>query len=252
MLDCHFHVRATHSHTPEQRARYVEFLRREANALGIEKFYGIMESGGSLQEPRNLAETRKRNRLLGKYVAEYPNLFEGWARAHPAWGDAAVQEFRRAVREDGLIGYKLWTEYNVDGPQMEPIAEAAVELDVPVLVHTLYRHEPREHLPHETAPTDLRRFAQRFPNLDIIEAHISTDDAERRVKLTQDLDNVYLDISGSSCASGMIEFAVDRVGAERVVFGTDLTPIPAVGRLLDADITDAERETIAYNIASIA
>jgi len=159
-------------------------------------------------------------------------------------GEDAVHEFRRAVDEDGLSGYKLWTEYNVADPEMEPIAEAAIDMGVPVLIHVLYRHEPRADLPNESYPEDVLAFAERFPGLDVVEAHISTDDAERRIKNSYRQDNLYLDISGSSCARGTIEMAVDHVGAERVVFGTDNTPVGAVGRLRDADITDEEREAI--------
>lgn len=258
MIDCHFHLRATDSSTPEKRAAYAEWVRSQGQPLGIEQFcaipyfdprrYGSQDRDG----PKTLAECQSTNEMVAHYVDEYPDLFHGWARTDPRLGETGVQEFRRAVEDLGLIGLKhhfLDTPWKCTDQRFDPVWEAAVDMEVPALIHVLYRHEERH--PAESYPADVRELARRFPNLQIVEAHISTDDPERRIKNSYREDNIYLDISGSSCPAGTVEAAVDAAGAERIIFGTDNSPIPAVGRLRDADITDAERERIAGNMGRL-
>jgi len=58
---------------------------------------------------------------------------------------------------------------------------------------------------------------------------------------------VYLDTSGSVIDEGMIESAVRELGAERLLFGTDMTMEGGVGKILGADITEEQRERIFWN-----
>jgi len=59
--------------------------------------------------------------------------------------------------------------------------------------------------------------------------------------------NLLVDTSGSQPARGLLEEAVRRLGAERVVFGTDL-PIrdyaSMLGKMFEAPLTDRQRRQI--------
>jgi predicted TIM-barrel fold metal-dependent hydrolase len=57
---------------------------------------------------------------------------------------------------------------------------------------------------------------------------------------------VYLDTSGSVIDEGMIEIAVREFGAERLLFGTDMTMEGGVGKIFGADITEEQREMIFW------
>ena len=64
--------------------------------------------------------------------------------------------------------------------------------------------------------------------------------------------NLILDICDIHRNNGVIAKMCREVGSERVVFGTDLPwydPNYAVGSVLFADITDADRENILRNTA---
>jgi aminocarboxymuconate-semialdehyde decarboxylase len=68
----------------------------------------------------------------------YPGRFEGWALLPMQDAEAAASELRRAVRELGLVGGYLASNVNgqyLDKPQLRPVFDAAVELDVPLFVH---------------------------------------------------------------------------------------------------------------------
>ena len=150
------------------------------------------------------------------------------------------------------MGLKLWTEYRCSEPMMFPLAEAAIDMDVPMLIHVLHRVEPLPSLPNESFPEDVLALARRFPDLKIVEAHIGGgNDWEYRLKNSRDQENLYVDISGSTSEYGMIERAVDLVGADRLVFGSDNSLVESVGRLRDADIDEADRETIANKMADL-
>jgi hypothetical protein len=47
----------------------------------------------------------------------------------------------------------------------------------------------------------------------------------------RDLPNVYLDISGSGVDRGMLDLALNAVGPERMLFGTDLTMETGLAKL---------------------
>ena len=61
--------------------------------------------------------------------------------------------------------------------------------------------------------------------------------------------HVYVDVSGSNLDDGQVEYAIAELGARRVLFGTDGTMTGSVGKVLDATITEEERELIFWGNA---
>ena len=62
-------------------------------------------------------------------------------------------------------------------------------------------------------------------------------------------DNVYLDLSGSGSDAGMLELALELLGEDRLLFGTDLTLDTAVARLETLRHLGARVEAIAHETA---
>lgn len=255
MIDCHFHLWTEDSSTPEKRTERAEQVRALTEATGADRVCLIGDLGD------DVAECREYNRTVAKYVEEYPELFHGWARANPRWEDDAVEEFERAVREDGLIGLKnhfgpgnLWgSNMKCSDSRFFPLAEAAVEMDVPIIVHVAHRQDPYpEEWPTESYTEDIVKLAQRYPDLKIISAHIGGGgDWEYRIKHIEGQENVYLDTSGTVTDAGMLEMAVERLGADRLVFGTDTWFLSGVGKLEGANLTPKQKATIAYKMEEL-
>ena len=66
---------------------------------------------------------------------------------------------------------------------------------------------------------------------------------EDGIQLAADTPNVYLELSGSYPNRGMLRRAIDTVGADRIVFGTDMdliVPAFALGIYQDADLSPEE------------
>ncbi|WP_248906005.1 amidohydrolase family protein [Halocatena marina] len=250
MIDSHFHIWTQDNSTEVKRAERAAQLRREAEALGIEKICLIGEHGETIEE------CRAANRIVAKYVEEHPDLFHGWAVVNPRLGEAAVTEFRRAIEADGLIGLKhhsQWSKMPCSDPKMHPLAEAAVEMNAPLLAHVTHRREPAlNERPHESQTEDALKLAQQFPDLTFISAHIGAGgDWERRIKNIQHQDNIYLDTSGTNCEAGQLEMAREYLGTDRLVFGTDTWLLPGVGKLEGADLLPQEKAEIAYRIETL-
>ncbi|WP_435320885.1 amidohydrolase family protein [Haloarchaeobius sp. TZWSO28] len=247
MIDCHWAIRLDNRANREQRDQYVEWMRSEADALGVERLCLITRRAnqGTSQEG-----ARANNRLLGKLIDEHPDFLHAWCRACPKFLDDPVAELRQSVEADGLLGLKWGPEVNCADPQTFPLFEAAIDMDVPVKIHTAQRTTgPPDRFPDESFSDDVVTVAERYPELKILASHISAPgDWEYRIKNIEHLENVHLDISGTGCEAGMLELAAERLGVDRLVYGSDNIHLPCHGKLLGTELTPAEKATIAFNM----
>jgi predicted TIM-barrel fold metal-dependent hydrolase len=110
-------------------------------------------------------------------------------------------------------------------------------------------------------PEDFIPFANQHPNVRLILGHLGNSadgNFSRQVVALQRAEsgNVYVDTSSAnSINSGLIEWAVSQVGAERILFGTD-TPLYSVAaqkaRIEYAEIdTEAKRAILFDNAARL-
>ncbi len=152
------------------------------------------------------------------YMATFPDRISGWCYINPSHR-SAVDEFRRGL-DAGLIGLKLWVATRCSEAVTFPIIEAAIEADVPMLVHTW--HKATGNLPDESYPMDMAEVARRYPEGKFLMAHFGGN-WEFGLRAIADLPNVWADFSGTINEYGAYEMAVDLLGDTRVVFGSDLS-----------------------------
>jgi len=179
------------------------------------------------------------NRLSCENAKKYPGRVYSYAGVDPRRRDA-VKIFEKAVTEYGALGLKLYPPcgFTADEPICYPLYQKAVELDVPVLIHSGYTFNAATEsmLSH---PKYIERVALDFPDLKIIIAHsaiqtfASTAWWEDAMGIARSKWNIYLDIAAwNEQVSGltfdipkllkMLRIECDIVGAHRVLFGTDL------------------------------
>lgn len=154
----------------------------------------------------------------------------------------------------GMIGVKLYNQYRICDPVVGPILELAAARKVPVLEHAGHITAP-EHLERQPLISHGEHFKEagdNHPDAVIIHAHIGGGgDWERTLRAMRYASpNIHVDISGSNLDDGQVEFAVAELGVERVLFGSDGTMAGGVGKVIDATITDAERELIFWGNAA--
>ncbi len=101
------------------------------------------------------------------------------------------------------------------------------------------------------------KLAESYPNVTIILGHsgFGSEGANQSIEAAKKFPSIYLGITGSVIVYGTLERMVRQIGAERVLFGTDLPfidPRPQLGRVAFAKITDEEkRQILGRNAASI-
>jgi len=91
------------------------------------------------------------------------------------------------------------------------------------------------------------RWAALAPELPLVMAAVAYGQERTLVPLLREFPNTFLSIGNNFTAHRGIEFYVDRVGPERLLFGTglpDSEPGAAIGQLLFAEIREADRERI--------
>lgn len=178
-----------------------------------------------------------------------PDTFLPFCYVNPAYPDEAVAEIERCVRNERMVGVKLWVARRATDPGLDPIMETAIAFDVPVLQHGWLK--TTGNLPGESTPEDVADLARRHPKARIIMAHLSGAGLRGLEAIVQ-TPNVVVDTAGGDPEAGMVEAAVDRLGPERVVYGSD-APIRhfgiTLGKTLGTDLPEPVKRAILWDNA---
>jgi len=83
-------------------------------------------------------------------------------------------------------------------------------------------------------------------------AHMAEEAWFEGISTAAEHPNIVLDTTGSFNWYRVINFAMERVGEDRIVFGMDFpayNPGPELAKVTEADITDAQKEKILWKNA---
>ncbi len=189
------------------------------------------------------------NNITAKAIKDFPGRFLGYTCINPRYKDEVIPELKRCIEGFGMFGIKLHPgvhRYSVSSPMCTPVYEYANENKLPILSHTW-----------DNAKT-LRNLAEQYPKITFLVAHSSSICAwggEDYIELAKERNNVYLDIASSIGIYGNIERLVMEVGADKIIYGSDL-PFVAIpgqfGQLIWADISEEDKLKIfGLNMKSI-
>ncbi len=207
IIDSHVHLKhgdaAGTEYSPEQ---IVEVM----DAAGIDRSVVFAMS----------TTTRRSIEMARDAVEHFPDRLIPYVYALPSYERPVIDELRAAIAGLGFRGIKLHIgECRLREYIADPVFALAGELDVPCLID----------LGGDLATAE--RIAATFPQTKLIYAHfgryLCTDPTLIRsfISLAERHPNVWLDASGVVLDWTVAE-AVQRVGAARVIFGTD-GPHPA-------------------------
>lgn len=149
-------------------------------------------------------------------VEKYPNRLIGYARLDPWFDDDCIRALEDAVANFGIRGVKLHPAHYTlfpFGPLTVKLVRLAGELGLPVLLHC---GDEMMCLPYQ-----IDRLAAQCPNTKVILAHIGGFfSGEAALNVAKRRENVWVDTSEIPFPN-MIRKAVDQLGAEKVLFGSD-------------------------------
>jgi uncharacterized protein len=222
----------------------MESMLRLADRFGVER---LVVLGGTLSADfkSDADEIRRINDLTIDLVRRWPERLVGFARLNPGLDPTVVlAEIDRCVLGGGLRGLKLLVWPNARDPRVDGTMARAQELRLPVLCHSWYKTV--DYYEGESTPADIAHLAARFPGVTLIAAHL-TPAGTRGVQDLQACPNVCVDTSGAQAFAGVLEYAVPRLGAERILYGSDVPGrdfSAQLGRIYAARISEADRRLI--------
>lgn len=166
-----------------------------------------------------------------------PERVRMFVTVNPNYTAHALEEIDRCVAR-GAIGIKLLASRRADDVLLDPIADVAASRGLPVL-HHIWQHRRREWPSQEISDgADLARLGARHPKATFILAHIGGGgDYMHTFPAVADSPNIYPDLSGSGVDRGMLDSAIAALGAERLLWGSDLTMCTGLAKLRALDAT---------------
>lgn len=161
------------------------------------------------------------NRYVFEAAKAHPDRLIPFGWADPTVGvDHARAMARTCIEEYGFRGVKLngaQNDYFIDDPKLAmPVVEEIARLGGMIAFHI----GPDAY--EKTHPLRALRIAERFPQTPVLLAHMGmADDAmnEACVRAAEAQSNIHL--IGSGTTATLIHRAITRVGADRVLFGSD-------------------------------
>ena len=202
IIDAHCHL-GTEGEEPDAHS-----LLSEMNASGVEKAVVCPT------EKYISVFNREGNDHIIEAVRRHPSRLIGFASVNPWFGEEAVDELERSIGL-GLSGLKLHPflqGFHLNDELVHPLMGACADLGVPVYFHT--------GTPISAMPFQLADLARKFPRVSFIMGHMGHSDFWRdTIPAASRSDNVYLETS--LVAISLVRSAVEKLGAERVIFGSD-------------------------------
>lgn len=219
----------------------VRKLLKIAERYGVDRYYFSCLDGSAHPDEENVAFG---NAVAAKCVKEHPGLFRGYVHVNPRNKDA-LDVLKKGIEEQDLSGLKLLISVYCNDPLVFPLVEKMIEYDKPILIHSFVKAVNQ--LPYETTAEHVAELAQRYPEAKLIMAHLGGEPFHA-IRHVAKYKNVCIDHSGTLVGSEDLNYTVGLVGADRVLFGSDI-PIAfasSYGQVLEAKITDEEKEKILW------
>ncbi|MFP3903947.1 MAG: amidohydrolase family protein [Armatimonadota bacterium] len=232
IVDCHVHVKGGCKYRREFRPSQILQVMDEA---GVDRSVIFAMS----------LPSRASNALTMDCYNEDPDRFIPFAHVLPQERQGAVEELTRCFDELGMRGLKLHCG-EMQEPSLHllrPILELCVAQQAPVLIDMAYNLSLA------------REIADAFPDLKLIIAHLGAPDdedmAEQFIVLAGQHPNIHLDTSYCHRPWKILE-AIERLGADRVIFGSDgpiIHPTIELAKIEVCNLSDEDYERVtAENI----
>jgi len=190
-------------------------------------------------------ETMLGNRLVADAVEKHPHRLRAWLAVNPHRPAEAEEIIRTFGDHPGFVGAKLHPdllEARADCDGFRPAWEWCEEHQKPLLSHTWEESKWDD-------PGMFVALTGRYPHVPILIGHSGGTyrGHVQTIALAKQHPNFYLDLTNSLPYLQRIPRMVKAVGAERVVYGSDMPflSLPSgIGSVLWADIEESEKRLI--------
>ena len=163
------------------------------------------------------SDCRLGNQLLQEAIGRFPDKFFGYVTVSPWLDDIPLDMYFRD-KHSNMVGIKIHAAMHgssINDKRYLPYLEFADKKGLPVLLHTW-----------EVADIiHIAQLAEKFRNAVFIVGHSAMRSYEVKqevVKAVRKYDNILVDTTISVAYDGAIEWIVSQIGADRVLYGSDL------------------------------
>lgn len=202
-----------------------EFIAR-LDRVGVEK---ILVSRTGTNQPYS-------NDIILDLMRKFPDRVLGYAVGYPEDDRIGIDEVIRCI-ENGMSGVKMHSGMGIpyDDKRFDSIWRYADEHRLPVLLHTWGDLDTYE------------RVFSDYPDAQILAAHAGAVNPRQYVDFARRYPNIILELCYSRSRYGVVEYFVREVGAERIVWGSDLPWMDItqqIGKVAFADISEDDKRQI--------
>lgn len=189
------------------------------------------------------------NDELEEVMKKYPERIKGYYCFNPNYEERFLKNLDNVMKNPGYIGLKFlptYHRYPLDGDNFKKALSFANENKLPILIHTWGNNDPHN------GPRHIKMLAENYPDTTLIMGHSAPGELDKAIEVVKTHNNVMLDICDIHRHSGIIDKMVEEVGADKVLFGTDMPwydPNYGIGSVLFSRISDEDKIKILYENA---
>ena len=152
-----------------------------------------------------------------------------------------VEELERSA--GSYVGVKFHPDYfhvQPSHPLSLKALERVAELGLPLMLHSY------------DGCAEAEKVALALPELRVVAYHMGGLRWRECLERLSALENALVEVSSSVAEPGMVAAAVEELGSERVLFGSDvpyLDPAVSLGKVLEADLSERDLENVLWRNA---
>lgn len=237
--DLHCHLVGVEGRTPDERmVRLVEL----ADRMEVERL--VLFMGQTFITDPTPDQFRQQNDEVLQALSHWHHRAFGFVYLNPKHEEESLRELDRCVKDGPMVGVKLWVAQRCTAPSVSAIVRRATELKAVVYQHTWLK--TRGNLAGESTPQELAELAAEHRDAKLILGHAGGN-WEYGIRAVRHLPHVAVDLGGSDPTAGFVEMAVRELGAERVLYGSDIAGrslSSQLAKVQGADITPQQRRLI--------
>lgn len=243
--DSHYHGFLTGTDPIKQHHEMMFYVER----MGIERVISV-DIGGTLQDP---LDPKPHDPEQLDILNKNKNKISGIIPIDPGFPHESCRKMEEWIRHGPCIGIKYVGGNKLgitcDHPNNDKIIKLAAEMGAVIYIHTWIKvgGEPRfpggANLAGESTPMHVATLAKRFPEVRMICGH-SGGDWELGARAIRPFENVFFEFSGADPQSGSVDYAVNELGADRIVWGghgPSRSFATELSKVLDATISHTDR-----------
>lgn len=189
------------------------------------------------------------NSELEEVMKKYPDRVMGYYCFNPNYEEKYLENIENVINVPGYIGLKFlptYHRYPLDGDNYKKALEFANKHKLYMLIHTWGNNDPHN------GPRHIKMLCEKYPDITFIMGHSAPGELDGAIDIVKNHDNVMLDICDIHRHNGIIDKMVREVGADKVIFGTDMPwydPNYGIGSVLFSRISDEDKYKILYGNA---